>query len=152
MSKFLNSSCLTPLYLTDDEGTAMHCGLLNGIVYSLFFTPIVLFIFYKMYLKPEMYSYNFVKYGLIITLLIIWIGFPLFIRFAYKQMWNGYNQTLDKLIKNEGLSRVQAIAILVQLFGDTSLSRVLSLPDVSSVVFTQKGQPIVQKAKPITKN
>ena len=126
MSKFLNSSCVAPIYLMEDENIAEKCGLLNGILYSFIFTPIILYIFYKLYLKPEIYSYNFVKYGLIISLLILWIVFPLFIRFAYRQMWNGYNNTLDKLIKNEGLSRMQAIAILVNLFGDTSLSTDLS--------------------------
>lgn len=138
MSQLFVPSCIKPIYLMDTIDDAHRCGLVNGVIYCSMLTPIILIIIERIHNKTEWFSGKTLVYTTIIVLSLLWILVPIILYFGYGSMWIGYTQTLNSLI-SQGLSRIQAFEMLVQLFGNTGGNVSSFLPSSGSILFAKGG-------------
>jgi hypothetical protein len=144
MSRLFSPSCIQPIYVMDDISIAHKCGLISGLMYCSLMTPIFLLVFLRFYYK----NYDPLIIKLVVFIFFaMWLVVPFFLKFAYGNMWLGYDQTLKIFIK-EGMSKIDAILTMTRLFGDTNVSTIASIPSIPGLLFGKaqngKGQAAIQ--------
>lgn len=96
MDSYFSPVCIRPLFLMDDIKDASHCGLLTGVIYSFFFSALLIGIFIYLYHKKELLF----VYIPIACLILLWIIVPNIFKEGYKHRWTGYNEAKTQF-KNE---------------------------------------------------
>src|SRR5271156_4967195 len=121
-AKYFDPNCIKPIYLMDDEKQAMNCGTVTGITYSSIISIFVISITTRFYFKEENNERKTrILIAGILCFILIWIFIPLMMRYSYKNLWIGYNNSNLELQK-QGYDKDTIITILQSFDSNVPIS------------------------------
>jgi hypothetical protein len=129
-SKYFLPYCIRPIFLQDTEAQAKKCGLINGLVYAVLASIIIITAGGRYYFKEDntIIKKN-IYYGIIIGLSLVWLIIPFLCWYGNGNIWKGYDSTISELIK-QGYTRPQALAFLNGMNSESAIGFVQGLTTV----------------------
>jgi len=120
LSRLFKPYCVRPLYFVDTITEAGTCGAINGLIYALVLSIVFSIIGARLYNSYPSRSKH-IMYVVIGVIVFIWIVLPALLSSANKNIWQGYNDTIDYLLER-GYSREDVINIIRSFESSPSLN------------------------------
>lgn len=130
MSSLIDSRCCSvPTFQQTNLATVENCGKLNGYIGAAIFSVFIIALAIYLYIqvnkkdpdpekqkdKNKVMKNILITIGLIILLLILWLGLPALNVFFSRRQWQEYQAQIDDLIA-QGMSRTQALEKIQSIY------------------------------------